>query len=73
HIPRPPNAFILFRRSFIKDNNFIPELETGSISLSKFLGLAWNNLSELQKEEWHQKAKLARAEHQARFPEYAFK
>ncbi|KAH8810308.1 hypothetical protein DL96DRAFT_1626680 [Flagelloscypha sp. PMI_526] len=73
HVPRPPNAFILFRSSFIKGNHVDPNIETNHSTLSKIAGLTWNNLSDLQKEEWHQKAKLARAEHRAQFPDYSFK
>jgi len=69
HIPRPPNAFILFRSDFpqelVKTNN-------GS-DLSKISGRTWSEMSENERGVWNQKAADAKKEHQRRFPNYVFK
>lgn len=73
HIPRPPNAFILFRSSFIKSQHVSTEVETNHSTLSKIIGLTWSNLPQEERQVWHAKAKAALEEHKRRFPSYAFR
>ena len=73
HIPRPPNAFILFRSSFIKSQHVSTEVETNHSTLSKIIGLTWQNLPEDERQVWHDKAKAALEEHKYNFPKYSFK
>lgn len=73
HIPRPPNAFILFRSSFIKSQHVSTEVETNHSTLSKIIGLTWQNLPNEERQIWHAKAKAALDEHKRKFPQYAFK
>lgn len=73
HIPRPPNAFILFRSSFIKSQHVSTEVETNHSTLSKIIGLTWQNLPDDERRVWHAKAKAALDEHKRKFPQYAFK
>ncbi|KAF8149145.1 hypothetical protein B0H34DRAFT_667862, partial [Crassisporium funariophilum] len=73
HIPRPPNAFILFRSSFIKGQHVSTEVETNHSTLSKIIGLTWQNLPEEERQVWHVKAKEALDEHKRKFPKYAFR
>ncbi|KAJ7903654.1 hypothetical protein B0H14DRAFT_3421844 [Mycena olivaceomarginata] len=73
HIPRPPNAFILFRSSFIKSQSVSTEVETNHSTLSKIIGLTWKNLPPEEREIWHAKATDAVAEHKRNFPTYAFR
>ncbi|KAF6757026.1 hypothetical protein DFP72DRAFT_892953 [Ephemerocybe angulata] len=73
HIPRPPNAFILFRSSFIKQQHVSQEVETNHSTLSKIIGLTWKNLSDNERKNWHDKAKTAQEEHRRKFPKYAFR
>ncbi|KAF8063272.1 hypothetical protein FPV67DRAFT_235120 [Lyophyllum atratum] len=73
HIPRPPNAFILFRSSFIKGQHVPTEVETNHSTLSKIIGLTWKNLPEDERLFWHSKAKAALEEHKRKFPQYAFR
>lgn len=73
HIPRPPNAFILFRSSFIKGQHVSAEVETNHSTLSKIIGITWQSLPEQERAIWHQKAKEALEEHKRRFPKYAFR
>ena len=73
HIPRPPNAFILFRSSFIKSRHVSTEVETNHSTLSKIIGLTWQNMPHEERQIWHSKAKVAQAEHKRKFPDYAFR
>jgi hypothetical protein len=73
HIPRPPNAFILFRSSFIKSRHVSTEVETNHSTLSKIIGLTWQNMPHEERQFWHSKAKVAQAEHKRKFPDYAFR
>ncbi|KAJ8502605.1 hypothetical protein ONZ45_g11600 [Pleurotus djamor] len=69
HIPRPPNAFILFRSSFIKSQHVSTEVETNHSTLSKIIGLTWQNLPNEERQVWHAKAKAALDEHKRKFPQ----
>ncbi|KAJ6494720.1 hypothetical protein C8R47DRAFT_1213405 [Mycena vitilis] len=73
HIPRPPNAFILFRSSFIKSQSVSTEVETNHSTLSKIIGMTWKNLPPDERRIWHAKAMDAVAEHKRNFPTYAFR
>ncbi|KAF7330478.1 Phosphoacetylglucosamine mutase [Mycena venus] len=73
HIPRPPNAFILFRSSFIKSQSVSTEVETNHSTLSKIIGMTWKNLPPEERRVWHAKAMDAVAEHKRNFPSYAFR
>lgn len=73
HIPRPPNAFILFRSSFIKSQHVSTEVETNHSTLSKIIGLTWQNMPPDERQVWHAKAKKALEEHRKKWPQYAFR
>ncbi|TDL25438.1 hypothetical protein BD410DRAFT_801461 [Rickenella mellea] len=73
HIPRPPNAFILFRSSFIKSQHVSSEIEGNHGTLSKIVGLLWHNLPYEERQVWQAKARRALAEHKRRWPDYSFK
>ncbi|KAF8639186.1 hypothetical protein AX17_001672 [Amanita inopinata Kibby_2008] len=73
HIPRPPNAFILFRSSFIRNQHVSAEVETDHSTLSKIIGLTWQNMPEEERQVWHEKARLAKEEHRRKFPQYTFR
>ncbi|KAJ7181240.1 hypothetical protein C8R46DRAFT_1071741 [Mycena filopes] len=73
HIPRPPNAFILFRSSFIRSQRVSPDVETNHSTLSKIIGLTWKNLPPAERRVWQAKAHAGVEEHRRRFPKYAFR
>ncbi|THU81479.1 hypothetical protein K435DRAFT_562216, partial [Dendrothele bispora CBS 962.96] len=62
HIPRSPNAFLLFRSSFIKSQHVSTGVETNHSTLSKIIGLTWQNLSEDEKSVWRAKAEIKQEE-----------
>ncbi|MBO9493726.1 hypothetical protein J7438_06455 [Thalassotalea sp. G20_0] len=67
HIPRPRNAFIIFRSIKAKEVKDCYQSE-----LSKLVAKDWNKMSEKQKEFFVQKAKLEKAEHKKKYPDYKF-
>ncbi|KAF7369872.1 hypothetical protein MSAN_00616300 [Mycena sanguinolenta] len=73
HIPRPPNAFILFRSSFVRNQLVSPDVETNPTTISKIIGLTWKNLPADERRVWYAKAREAVEEHRRRFPDYAFR
>lgn len=73
YIPRPPNAFILFRSSFIKSQHVSSQIETNHSTLSKIIGMTWQNLPNDERQAWHAKAKEAQEEHRRKWPQYAFR
>lgn len=73
HIPRPPNAFILFRSSFIKSQHVSTGVETNHSTLSKIIGLTWQNMPHDERQIWHTKAKKALEDHKRKWPQYAFR
>ncbi|KAG6909658.1 hypothetical protein DXG01_016238 [Tephrocybe rancida] len=92
YIPRPPNAFMLFRADFVRQKHVPGTIETNHGSLSKIIGESppiptrllfemlmkdegncWRALPLDEKKTWEIKAKHAKAEHKARYPEYRFR
>ena len=73
HIPRPPNAFILFRSSFVKSDHVSTAVESNHSTLSKIIGYTWGMLPPAEKQIWFEKAKAMLEEHKAKYPGYSFK
>lgn len=73
HIPRPPNAFLLYRSDFLKRRTIPREVEKRQQNLSRIIGECWNTLSAEEKAVWHEKAAAAMAAHQAKYPHYKFR
>ncbi|PFH48244.1 hypothetical protein AMATHDRAFT_65996 [Amanita thiersii Skay4041] len=73
YIPRPPNAFMLFRADFVRQKHVPGSIEANHGSLSKIIGNCWRALPLDEKRVWEVKAKHAKAEHKARYPNYRFK
>jgi len=70
-IPRPPNAFILYRAQLhphMKQHN--PELHNNEIS--KALGKRWKGEPEEVKEKYKQMALEVKARHTAEYPDYQY-
>lgn len=71
HIPRAPNAFIVFRSHFYSN---ILGTQTGGDqrNVSRVAGAAWQGLTLEEKRAWHARAVEARQAHAVRYPEYRF-
>ncbi|KAJ8503173.1 hypothetical protein ONZ45_g11098 [Pleurotus djamor] len=73
HIPRPPNAFILFRSYFIRSQHVSSIVEPNHSTLSKIIGMTWKGLSDAEKEVWFRRAKKASEDHKKKWPKYTFR
>jgi len=73
YIPRPPNAFMLFRADFVRQKHVPGSIETNHGSLSKIIGNCWRSLPLEEKRVWEVKAKHAKAEHKVQYPDYRFR
>ncbi|KAH9836288.1 uncharacterized protein C8Q71DRAFT_761656 [Rhodofomes roseus] len=73
HVPRPPNAFILFRSSFVKSDHVSSKVETNHSTLSTIIGYTWNKLPPAEKQIWFDKAKALLDEHKQKYPGYSFR
>ncbi|KAG1749676.1 uncharacterized protein EDB91DRAFT_758561 [Suillus paluster] len=71
HIPRPPNAFIVFR-SCLWSNEDFRSLESDHRNVSRIAGERWRNLSDDEKEPFVQMAKEAKAMHAKMYPNYKY-
>lgn len=70
-IPRPPNAFILYRKSKQSSLSALDE-EISNNDASKLIGKMWHNESEAEKQRWHQMAIQKKLEHMQLYPEYKY-
>lgn len=76
-VPRPPNAFIVFRCEYSRVH--AQEHREGDASpvaektLSKRAGEAWKKLSVAEQEPYKVRAELAREDHAKRYPNYRYK
>ena len=81
YIPRPPNAFILFRSSFIQTQKLADAAAgrigltstTNHAALSRIIAGHWRALPQHEKEEWEEKARRAQEEHRQRYPDWRFR
>ncbi|KAK7039806.1 HMG box domain-containing protein [Favolaschia claudopus] len=73
YIPRPPNAFMLFRADFVRQKHVPGTIEANHGSLSKIIGNCWRALPLAEKHIWEIKAKHAKAEHKQKYPDYKFR
>ncbi|KAJ6514291.1 hypothetical protein C8R47DRAFT_569727 [Mycena vitilis] len=73
YVPRPPNAFMLFRADFVRQKHVPGSIETNHGSLSKIIGNCWRSLPLPEKHIWETKAKQAKAEHKLKYPDYKFR
>ncbi|KAG1753974.1 uncharacterized protein EDB91DRAFT_1100942 [Suillus paluster] len=72
HIPRPPNAFMLYRSHMLKSRgNADPEKRQQN--LSRIAGQLWRDMSQEDRAVWHKKAAEVQAAHYAKYPHYKFR
>ncbi|RDB22780.1 Repressor ROX1 [Hypsizygus marmoreus] len=72
HIPRPPNAFMLYRSNLLKNGTIPPNVERRQQHLSRVAGECWNLLPPEEKAKWQDQAAKVLLEHQQRNPDYKF-
>ncbi|KAK0490940.1 hypothetical protein IW261DRAFT_1413365 [Armillaria novae-zelandiae] len=73
-IPRPPNAFILFRSDILKKlREKDPKNKTGKQRfLSQVAGEAWRRITPEERQAFNNLAEEARADHLKKYPNYRF-
>ncbi|KAI0932757.1 hypothetical protein AcW2_001287 [Taiwanofungus camphoratus] len=71
HIPRPPNAFMLFR-AFLCANLQQARVEHDNRHISRIVGHAWKQLPEDKKKEWYKRAATEKEKHAKLHPGYRF-
>ena len=71
-IPRPPNAFMLYRSHLLKTGRIPREVEQRQQNISRVAGECWNMLTKEEKAVWHAEAKKAMELHKIRHPGWKF-
>ncbi|PCH33231.1 HMG-box, partial [Wolfiporia cocos MD-104 SS10] len=69
HIPRPANAWMLFRAATSRK---IKGIENNQRNVSKIISAAWRNMSEKDKAMWYERAATQKQLHAERFPGYRY-
>jgi HMG (high mobility group) box len=73
-IPRPPNAFILFRSDFWAREKQKPNpVENNHRDISRIAGHCWRNLDAISKQYYQDRALQLRELHRQQYPDYKFK
>lgn len=71
-VPRPANAFMLFRSDFLRSGTVPSEVERKQQTLSKLAGKIWEGMDEDEKSKWRNKAEKVKDEHRRAHPDYKF-
>lgn len=71
HIPRPPNAFMVFR-SWLWNKDNLKNVERDNRNVSRIAGRLWNDLSEEQRAPFRKMAGEAKVRHAQLYPEYKY-
>ncbi|KAG8951474.1 hypothetical protein FRC04_006006 [Tulasnella sp. 424] len=72
HIPRPRNAFILFRTNFVEESKLTRGTEADHRNISKIAGAVWRALPPEEKLQWHRKALEEKEMHKRKYPNYKY-
>jgi HMG (high mobility group) box len=73
HIPRPPNAFMLFRSDFLSKGIIPSHVESKQQTLSLLVAICWRELAPEEKKVWNDLAKKMKQEHSLRHPNYKYR
>ncbi|PBK92156.1 hypothetical protein ARMGADRAFT_1165890 [Armillaria gallica] len=71
HVPRPPNAFMLFRSDYWHENKDIIR-ERDHREISRICGELWRSLPPAEKQVYTAKAISAKEDHLVKYPDYKF-
>jgi hypothetical protein len=72
HIPRPRNAFILFRCDFVRQKKIPVQVEKDHRNISRIVGQIWRQMSDKQREPWVLMADEERMAHSKLYPNFRF-
>ncbi|KAL0577406.1 hypothetical protein V5O48_004571 [Marasmius crinis-equi] len=71
-IPRPRNAFMIFRSEHCGQSKITRSVEHDHRHISRIIGHLWNKLPEEKKEIYRAKAEREKFEHNMKYPNYRF-
>ncbi|EIM92480.1 uncharacterized protein STEHIDRAFT_136350 [Stereum hirsutum FP-91666 SS1] len=72
HIPRPPNAFMIYRSHMWSQRKITSTLERDHRNISKIVGHCWNKLDEQQRAPYRAIADEAKRRHAELYPDYKY-
>ena len=72
HIPRPRNAFILFRCDFVAQKKIPASVEPDHRNISRIVGRVWKAMSDEERRPWLEEAKKERETHKRLYPQYRY-
>ncbi|KIP03272.1 hypothetical protein PHLGIDRAFT_44459, partial [Phlebiopsis gigantea 11061_1 CR5-6] len=72
-IPRPRNAFMIFRSDFYKKKPIESSTEHDHRLISRIIGHCWRKLPEGLRDMYKAQAKAEAEEHKAKYPDYRFR
>ncbi|KDQ54920.1 hypothetical protein JAAARDRAFT_93880, partial [Jaapia argillacea MUCL 33604] len=71
-IPRPQNAFVLFRTELCRSGKISYLVERDHRHISRIIGHCWHSLSEKERQQWKAKAEAVKLAHRKMYPNYKF-
>ncbi|CAE6542219.1 unnamed protein product [Rhizoctonia solani] len=71
HIPRPRNAFILYRSWYVKQG-FLSDVENDHREISRIVGKIWKHMSVEEQAPWRVRAEEEKVEHARLYPNYKY-
>lgn len=72
HIPRPRNAFILFRCDFVAQKKIPASVEPDHRNISRIVGRIWKAMSDDDRRPWIEEAQREREKHKRLYPQYRY-
>ncbi|KAJ3834136.1 hypothetical protein F5878DRAFT_728392 [Lentinula raphanica] len=72
HIPRPPNAFIVYRSHWWDEHKYSPSVDRDHRQVSRIVAHRWHTLSEEQRLPFRQEAEVRKQQHALMYPGYKY-
>ncbi|KDQ49739.1 hypothetical protein JAAARDRAFT_113690, partial [Jaapia argillacea MUCL 33604] len=72
HIPRPANAFILFRSDFVRKKKIPASVEHDHRNISRIAGKIWKAMEPEERKPWEVLAEEERRRHKEKYPGYRY-
>ncbi|KAI1786305.1 hypothetical protein LXA43DRAFT_1065206 [Ganoderma leucocontextum] len=72
HIPRPPNAFLIFRSDLWNKEKIKSSVERDHRQISRIAGRYWQELSDAERAPYHVLAEEAKRLHAQMYPDYKY-
>ncbi|KAG6906394.1 hypothetical protein DXG01_014160 [Tephrocybe rancida] len=73
HIPRPRNAFILFRCDFVRQQKVPLDIENNHRNLSRISGGVWRLMTPDDRRPWVRMAEEEKLRHKLKYPNYTYR